>query len=202
MKKSEVQPWNLESGESPLATFVKYIHPISRDAINYINQHSFAKRVEKNTFLLRTGEVCEHLYFIQKGVVRAFITDGKKDITTWITAENEIVASIRGFNQQQASLENLQAIEDCDLIGANFEALQYLYTHFPEMNIVGRKILEIYYSDAEERAYISRIPNAGKRYRHFLNTKASLANRIPLKFIASYLGMTIETLSRIRSKKL
>ena len=69
------------------------------------------------------------------------------------------------------------------------------------MNIVGRKLLEQYYSEAEERAYISRIPNAGKRYRHFLDTKASLANRIPLKYIASYLGMTIETLSRIRSAR-
>jgi CRP-like cAMP-binding protein len=103
---------------------------------------------------------------------------------------------------QQPSLENIQAIEQCELIVAHYDALQYLYKHYIEVNIVGRKLLEKYYSDAEERAFISRIPNAGKRYRHFVETKSNLANRIPLKYIASFLGMTIETMSRIRGKKL
>jgi len=193
--------WEKNGSESPLATFVKQIYPVSNEAINYINQHSFIKRVEKNGFLLKAGEVCKHLYFIRKGVVRAYIKEGTKDITTWITAEEEMVTSIRGFDLQQPSLENIQAIEDCDLIGADYSSLHYLYEHFIEMNIVGRKLLEQYYRDAEERAYICRIPNASKRYRHFLETKGDLANRIPLKHIASYLGMTIETMSRIRSNK-
>jgi CRP-like cAMP-binding protein len=112
-----------------------------------------------------------------------------------------MVSSIRGLSLQEPSLENIQAIEHCDLIVATYESLQYLYDHYIEVNIVGRKLLEQYYRDAEERAFISRIPNAAKRYRHFLETKSNLSNRIPLKYIASYLGMTIETLSRIRSRK-
>lgn len=202
MKKSSIRLCEKDGGESTLACFVKKIYPVSEEAINYINQHSFVKEVERNDFLLKAGEVCQHLYFIRKGVIRAYIKEGKKDITTWITTENEIVTSIRGFDLQQPSLENMQAVEDCDLVGIDHSALQYLYEHYLEMNIVGRKLLEQYYRDAEERAYICRIPNAGKRYEHFLKTKGELANRIPLKYIASYLGMTIETMSRIRGKKI
>lgn len=193
--------WESEGGLSPLAAFVNFIHPVSEEVTRYINQHSFSLPAERGDYLLKAGEICNHLYFIRKGAIRGYIKEGSKEITTWITAENEMVTSIRGLSLQQPSLENIQAIEHCDLVAAPFDALQYLYEHHIEMNIVGRKILEQYYRDAEERAFISRIPNAARRYQHFLETKSNLANRIPLKYIASYLGITIETLSRIRSKK-
>jgi CRP-like cAMP-binding protein len=201
MKKKTAEQWEINGSESPLATFVKHIHPISDKVISYINQHSFSQQVERGDYLLKAGEICGHIYFIRKGVIRGYIKEGSKEVTTWMTAENEMVTSIRGLSLQEPSLENIQAIEYCDLIVAPYEALQYLYEHHIEVNVVGRKLLEQYYRDAEERAFISRIPNAGKRYYHFLETKSNLANRIPLKYIASYLGMTIETLSRIRSKK-
>ncbi len=202
IKKGTDDVWYKTGGESPLASFVRQIYPIREEAVRYINQHSYSKRVSKGTFLLKAGEVCQHLYFIRSGVIRGYIKDGPKEVTTWITAENEMVTSIRGLNLMEPSLEYIQAIEDCDLVVADFAALQYLYENFIEMNVVGRKLLEQYYKDAEERAFICRIPNATKRYRHFLDTKGGLANRIPLKYIASYLGMTIETMSRIRSKKM
>ena len=194
-------PWAKDGGQSPLAAFVNQVHPVSDEATMFINQHSFPQQVERGSYLLKAGEIAKHIYFIRKGAIRGFIKEGTKEVTTWITAENEMVSSIRGFSLQEPSLENLQAIERCDLVVATYESLQYLYNNFVEVNIVGRKLLERYYRDAEERAYISRIPNAAKRYRHFLETKSDLSNRIPLKYIASYLGMTIETLSRIRSKK-
>ena len=200
-KRTTEEQWEKEGGQSPLATFVNYIHPVSEEAIRYINLHSFPLRAERGSYLLKAGEVAKHLYFIRKGAMRGYVKDGSKEITTWITAENEMVSSIRGFTLQEPSLENIQVIEHCDLVASTYEALQYLYEHHIEVNIVGRKLLERYYSDAEERAFISRIPNAAKRYRHFLETKSNLSNRIPLKYIASYLGMTIETLSRIRSAK-
>jgi hypothetical protein len=68
------------------------------------------------------------------------------------------------------------------------------------MNVVGRKLLEEYYAASEERVYICRIPDARSRYQHFMETRQELVNRIPLKYIASYLGITLETLSRLRAK--
>jgi hypothetical protein len=69
------------------------------------------------------------------------------------------------------------------------------------MNIAVRILLEEYYAASEERAYISRLPSAEKRYNHFNATRPELLNRIPLKYVASYLGMSEETLSRLRGKK-
>jgi CRP-like cAMP-binding protein len=200
-KKKTDESWEKETGQSPLAAFVNFVHPVSEAATRYINQHSYSLQVDRGSYLLKAGEICKHIYFIRKGVIRGYVKDGTKEVTTWITAENEMVTSIRGLSLLEPSLENIQAIEHCDLMVATYDSLHYLYENYVEVNIVGRKLLEQYYRDAEERAFISRIPNAAKRYYHFLETKSALANRIPLKYIASYLGMTIETLSRIRSAK-
>ena len=86
------------------------------------------------------------------------------------------------------------------MVGIPYSTIEFLYEKYPETNIIGRKVLEESYRDAEERAFISRIPSAELKYKRFLETKGDLINRIPLKFIASYLGMTLETLSRIRSR--
>ncbi len=201
MKYSHGNTWERTGMESPFATFVKQIYPLSNQAIDHINRNTYLVNVKKGSYLLKSGDISRQLFLIMKGVVRAYMKEGSREITTWINAENEVIASIRGFNFQLPSKENIQALEDCIMVGADYDTLQHMYTTFPEMNIVGRKILEQYYCDAEERAYICRIPNASRRYNYFLETKGSLANRIPLKYIASYLGITMETLSRIRGKK-
>jgi CRP-like cAMP-binding protein len=192
--------WNTPDGHSPITTFAMQLYPISEAAIKYIDEHTFRISVKKGKHLLKSGEMCNYTYFIIKGAMRGYIKEAGKEITTWITSENEFATSIRGFHQHIPSFENIQTIEDCDLIGYHYEDLQYLYNNYIEMNIVGRKLLELYYSEAEERAYISRLPKASLKYDRFIATRGIIANRVKLKYIASYLGITIETLSRIRSK--
>jgi CRP-like cAMP-binding protein len=188
------------SPESPFVTFAKNVHPLSLPAEQYLTQKTFSSYISKGSFLVTAGNYCPTVFFIKKGILRSYVKEGIKEITTWITTENELVTSITSFGLRQPARENIQALEDCELIGLQYEDLQYLYDHFPEMNIVGRKILEGYYRDAEERAFIARLTEATTKYKHFIATKSDLLNRVPLKFIASYLGMTLETLSRIRSK--
>jgi CRP-like cAMP-binding protein len=189
-----------ETKESPFVTLARTIHSISTGAEEYANQNSFPRRLRKGELLVTAGEVCSAIYFVKKGILRGYVKEGVKDITTWITGEMELVSSISSFDLQIPAVENIQAIEDCDLIGLTYENMEYLYDNFPEVNIVGRKILQKYYRDAEERAYIARLTEATSKYKRFIATKSDMLNRVPLKFIASYLGMTLETLSRIRSK--
>lgn len=191
---------NNSLSESPFIAFAKEIHPISDEARNYINQKTFAVRVRKNELVVAAGNTCTSLFLVRKGILRSFVKEGIKEITTWIASEQELVTCITSFGLQRPARENIQAIEDCELFGLNYEDLEYLYAHFPEMNIVGRKVLEKYYRDAEERAFIARLTEATSKYKHFVATKHELLTRVPLKFIASYLGVTLETLSRIRSK--
>jgi CRP-like cAMP-binding protein len=186
--------------ESPFTQYVKNIYPLSTAAQDFINQKAYTSHHNKNEILVTAGAMCNSVYLIRKGVLRSFIKEGQKEITTWISGEHELATCITSYGLQQPARENIQALEDCELSVLSTADLQYLYEHFPESNIAGRKILEKYYRNAEERAFIARLMEATTKYKHFIATKSDLLNRVPLKFIASYLGMTLETLCRIRSK--
>lgn len=183
-----------------MADWVHSIYPISTEVRNYINRVSVEESYKKGTILMEVGEPCNSIYLIKKGAVRAYLKEGNQELTIWICAEGAMVTSIRGYFNREPVQEYIEVIEDADLIRANYEDVQRMYERFPETNIVGRKLLELYYQDAEERAIIARLPRAESKYTYFVSQKGDLINCIPLKYIASYLGMTVETLSRIRSK--
>lgn len=185
---------------TPLLTVLNYFHPLTQEMEAYLKKHVTAMSVRKRKLLLKEGNSCDHVYFIVKGAVRGFTREGQKDITTWIVVENELVSSILSLNQRLPSIENIQVLENTDLLVIGNDDLQQLYEQIPAFNYVARKLLQHYYADAERRAFIARLTKAENKYRHFLLHHEPLANRIPLKYIASYLGMTLETLSRVRKK--
>jgi CRP-like cAMP-binding protein len=184
----------------PLLNLFNALHPIGKRVGIYLQKNIYCCAVKKGDFLVKAGEVCDSIYFIRKGVLRGFITEDDKDITTWLTIENEVVATITGFLLQKPTMENIQAIEDCELLAIRWEDLDRLYIKYPSFNIVGRKLTEQYYMYAENRAYITRLHDAEKKYEILMQLYAHLLNRIPLKYIASFLGITIETLSRVRAR--
>jgi CRP-like cAMP-binding protein len=205
LRKPALQPKNYQRTEassdvSSVVTILNYFHPVSEGIVKFLKEHAYSVFFNKGELLLEEGQVCEHIYFIRKGAVRGFIRDGKKDITTWITAEGEMVSSILSFERKGSSIENMQAIEDCEVLALTLVDLEKLYEQFPEFNIVGRKLLQQYYSDAEGRAFIARLTKAETKYKQFLTRYSHFANRIPLTYVASFLGITLETLSRVRRK--
>ena len=185
---------------SALIALLNHFHPLGEGVQHYLKKHVYPTSFLKGDLLLKAGQICEHIYFIKKGSVRGFIKEGDRDITTWITAENELVTSIYGLSTRRPALENMQAIEDCEMLTLTFTDVENLYLQYPEFNIVTRKLLERYYQDAEGRAFIARLSNAETKYTQFLARYGHLSNRIPLKYIASFLGMTLETLSRVRKR--
>lgn len=183
-----------------LIATLEHFYPISEGVKHFLRVHTFKCYFQKGRLLLKAGDICDDIYFIRKGVVRGFIKEGDKDITTWITADNELVTSISSLDSKRPALENMQAIEDCDMLSLSFSDLQTLYAQFPEFNILTRKVLQKYYQDAESRAFIARLTNAETKYQQFLSRYGHLSNRVPLKYIASFLGITLETLSRVRKR--
>src|SRR6185436_11519328 len=129
---------------SVIAT-LDHFYPLSKGIKDFLGKHTYSCSFRKGKLLLKTGEICEHIYFIKKGAVRGFIKEGKKDITTWITAENEVVSSISTLDVRAPAFENMQAIENCDLLALTYADFQDLYIKFPEFNIVARKVLQKYY---------------------------------------------------------
>lgn len=184
-----------------LIQMVNMFHPTTKAIDEFIIRHAFPCNIRKGKLLMASGTISTHIYFVKKGILRGFVIDEKREITTWITAENEMVSSIGSFILQIPTLENIQAIEDCELLAIAFTDLEKIYKKYPSFNITARKIYEMYYVAAESRAFISRLKSAEQKYQHFLVQNSHLANRISLKYIASYLGITLETLSRLRGKK-
>jgi CRP-like cAMP-binding protein len=175
-------------------------HPVSVELGKSLLDHSRLIRVKRGEYLLRSGDECRHYYFIIKGALRAFMYDQQHEITSWVTLEGEIVTSIHSLYDASPCLENIQAVENSLLVSLQVSDMERLYQKFPEMNVIARNILMRYYRDAEYRAVLARIPGADKKYEFFLAHYPQLLNRIPLKVIASFLGLRYETLSRIRSR--
>jgi CRP-like cAMP-binding protein len=186
---------------SQLLQLFKYIYPISSEIESYVIRHIFPIKVSKGKKMHLAGEICDMIYFIKKGAVRGYIKEGKKDTTTWISVENELVAPIYSFIMQTPSIENMEAIEDCDLLAMSHRDMHHMFDLYLESNILARRLYEKYYADAEVRALTGRIKKAEKKYEYFLRTYAHLSNRIPLTYIASFLGINLETLSRVRGQK-
>jgi CRP-like cAMP-binding protein len=175
-------------------------HPIGKGIEQHLLKNAYCLNVPKGKYLLQNGEICHDIYFVKKGVLRGFIYEENRETTVWFASENEMAASILSFLLQIATLENIQAVEDCELQAISFVDLNKLYKKYPSFNIIGRKITEYNYMSANNRAYITRLHNAEKKYELFLESYSHLANRLQITHIASFLGITIETLSRIRTK--
>ena len=172
----------------------------NQEIFRYIEKNLIPLNITKGSLLIEPGKICKEVYFVQKGVFRGYIKEGKKEITTWLTSEGELVSAIRSFLLKEVTQEQVQALEDCVVLQFSRKNINYLFDNYEEFNRFGRVLIERYYCDAEERTYINRLSNAELKYEYFLKTRGQLVNRIPLKYIASFLGMTIETLSRIRTR--
>ncbi len=184
-----------------LMRVLNYFYPVSEGAAAFIATRLSKSSFPKDSMVLNAGDMCDHIFFILKGATRGYIREGKKEITTWITVNGEMVTSIYSLDLNEPATENIQAIEDCEMLMLHYEDLNEMYEKFPEFNIVIRKLLQVYYREAEGRAFIARLTKAENKYHWFLEKSSHLANRIQLKYIASYLGITLETLSRVRRKK-
>jgi CRP-like cAMP-binding protein len=184
----------------PLISVLNHFHPLEDKVIQYFNKNVSPVSVKRGDMLLEAGDRCNHIYFIKQGVLRGFMYEGKKEITTWLSSENELVTSIFSFGFELPAIENIEAIENCDLLSIPNEAVDTVYKKYPGFNITGRKLLEEYYRDAEKRAFIARLSSAETKYTFFLENYSHLSNRVQLGYIASFLGITLETLSRVRKR--
>ncbi len=173
---------------------------ISAKAIDYLIKNSYYLQIRKNEILVPPGTLHPSYYFILQGVLRGYMSGDGCEITTWIDWENSMVSTIGTMETDVITDEAIQALEDCHLIEFSQETLNHIYDKFPETNRIGRLIITENLRTAEERAYIARLPNAEERYKRFMTRNGDLINRISLKYVASFLNMKLETLSRIRAR--
>lgn len=194
------QKWASFGGQSPLIAVFKSFHQLSPEIEAVINSQTFPVNFAKNKHIASPLKHNRYIYLILQGAVHGYIKMGNKKITTWIAAENELAGTIRNLWEDVMTDEYIETIENVLAIAIPHSMSKLLYENYPIANYVGRKMTEIYIKGASERAFIARLPTALKRYQRLLISYPHLMNRVPLKYIASFISMRLETLSRIRSK--
>jgi CRP/FNR family transcriptional regulator, anaerobic regulatory protein len=158
------------------------------------------KNLLKGELLLEQGSICRYLYILENGFARGYYFREGKYITSWFAFANDVVSSMYSFVSQKPSYENIEILEDSILYCISYEQLQDLYQKFPEFNLIGRLLTEKYYIALEERILSLQSQSAQERYKNLLKSKPQLLQHASLGQIASYLGVSPETLSRIRAK--
>lgn len=179
---------------------LKSYHPLneqSEEALaNKLNVITFFK----NDFLLKKGRICQHFYFLEKGALRGFYELNDKEITHWFGFENNFITSFHSYITGQPSIENIQFLEDSTVWAISKKELTDLFDEFHEVERLVRILYEQYYIQLEERYVNSQFKTAAELYADLLNRNPHILRRVPLGQISSYLGITQETLSRIRKQ--
>lgn len=160
----------------------------------------FKKRqLSKNEYLLREGEVCRDLVFVQSGCLRLFYLADDIEVSVWFSFEHNSSIEIHSFISEQPTNYFIQAIEETEILFLSKIELEKLYNSFPKMQEMMRKYWEDVVLNLIERFTSLQRDSAEKRYRDLLK-KPQYMQTIPQKYLASFIGVTPTSLSRIRKK--
>ncbi|WP_372920365.1 Crp/Fnr family transcriptional regulator [Salegentibacter sp.] len=169
------------------------------DIISYFEKEA----IQKNNSLVKEGQVCSKLYLVEKGVGRSYyLKEDGKEITQWFFVEGQFMSSIESFFQQNPSLYYLEMLEDSVVYSITRENLDLLFARYHNMEKLGRLLSTEMLTRVVNKLNAIQFQTARERYDYMLNEYPDIVNRVALGHIASYLGMTQETLSRIRKAEI
>lgn len=157
-------------------------------------------RLSKGEFFLQSGKVNEFVGFINNGLVRYFVYKNEEEATFEFTREGEFIADYQSFTHKRPSVQNIQAIEDCELLVINYQDVQHIFNTTKNGNFLGRIIVERRFDIMVGQLLSIYMHNQEERYKKFIATYASLSQRIPQYLIASYVGIKPQSLSRMRRR--
>jgi CRP-like cAMP-binding protein len=183
-----------------LFQYFKKFNPLSKEAENAITGISSIVTIKKNKDLQPIGHTCKTIYFIKKGVARIYYFKDGIDITERFFFENSIIARVESLFTGKPSRKAIQILEDAQIIAINSTQLFKLYDTFPEIERLFRKIFEAAYVETVNRIEGMQFHSAEERYKALLTEAPNVLMRVPLKHVASYLGITQVSLSRIRAQ--
>lgn len=187
--------------QQQLAKFIQSIFAMADDECNAIVANFTYKEIDKQCVLLKRGKVCNEYYFLLEGVVRSYTQDiDGNDVTTGIFTPDKVVCELFSFFKRQPSQESIETATPCKLLVIDFDGLQNVFHSMPMFREFGRQILINAYAIQKQRMYGMLQQTAEQRYLHLLQTEPVIFQTIPLKQIASYLGITNTSLSRIRKE--
>lgn len=179
-----------------------YFGIIDQEELSKISSLFKLTTIKKGEFLLKKDKLCKHLTFIQSGLLRMFsITDGK-EVTQWISSDGYFALDLASFIYKTPSRWSIQALVDTQIYSINKEDYDTIGQIVLKWNEIEKLFIIKCFIVLEDRIYSHLSMTAEERYEYFFNNNSELFNLVPLKYIASILGMTPETFSRIRRKQM
>lgn len=179
--------------------FLKKTHPLSQKSLEAILTICSLIPVRKNQNLQEIGQRCRTIYFVKEGVARIYYLKDENEVTEYFAFENDLIVRAESLFTGKPSMKAIQALEETVFIGIPAEQLFSLFDQFPEIERLFRKVIEQAYVNTVNRMESIQFHSAEERYNQLLNERPDLVRRISLKHIASYLGITQVSLSRIRA---
>lgn len=183
--------------------FLSQYTKVTAGEIAFIATKIHKASLARNEILLKDGEVSRNAAFILKGAVRSYFIDDKgNEHTVNFTFENEPLVAMDSFFQQTPSATYAVTLEPTEILYTSYQEFIAFMEAYPKYESVVRKIFSQYMVLEGQHAKLLRISSSRERYEALVRTQPKVLQRVPLKYIASYLDMALETLSRVRAGKL
>jgi CRP-like cAMP-binding protein len=195
MPESAIQP----TMTTDLKNFISRYVTLPEEALEQVAGKFKTKTIKKNDFLLKHGEICKDLVFVQRGCLRLFYLKDQIEVSVWFAFEHSSAIEIHSFISETPSTYYLQAIEDSEVWYLPKTDLNKMYNSHPPMQEMMRNFWEDVIINLLERFTALEKDSAEKRYLDLLN-KPDYLKAIPQKFLASFIGITPTSLSRIRKQ--
>jgi CRP-like cAMP-binding protein len=175
---------------------------MTHDELDILESVLVPMKFAKGQKLLSEGEVCQYIFWIVKGLVRQYYYKNNKELTEYMAVENTIMMSIESLFKEKPSMQVMQALEPTIVYALPKAELEAVAMRSVNIQILYRKILEESLIISQQRADMLRFESAQDRYHKLVKSQPQLVLRAPLVYIANYLQMTPETLSRVRTAAL
>lgn len=175
------------------------IYPLPEPSATLLKAHIRECSFPKGHVIIKADTIARKIYFIKQGIVRAYAYTDGNELTFWFGREGETVLSMKSYVEQRKGYEDIVLLEDCDLYELDAATLHDLFARDIHIANWGRRFAELELVKTEERLISRQFRNATERYKALLEDNPDLVRRVPLGHIASFLGITQVSLSRIRS---
>lgn len=178
--------------------FVNRLVPLTEEEWEAAYPYVEILKLKKNDFFVKEGEIARYISFTNNGYLRVYYNHDGNEITRDISPLHSFVTALPSYVSRTPSFEIIQAITDCELLIIRRDHLEELYENYNHWQKVGRRIMEEMFVDTQRRIYAFITQTAEVRYKLMMHQFPDIFLHVPLQYIASYLGITSQSLSRLR----
>jgi len=184
-----------------LQKYITSYFGITNDDMDKVTSLFKESKLKKGEYFIKTHQYCEKLSFVRSGFIRVFAYYNDKEITQWISTKGYFITDLYSFNFKQRARWNIQALTDCELYTIDNENYTLLNNLVPNWSEMEKQFIAGCFIQLEDRVFSHLSLSAEERYNKLFENNKELFNQVPLQYLASMLGMSPETFSRIRNKK-